>query len=101
LHGGPPERMWIAECLRTWMWAFLFPLTILLLSVALSAWMMLLFLIYPLQVFRLFLLGKYSRRHNWWRAVSLVVCHFPGFWGQLKYAIDRLSHSRSRIIEYK
>jgi len=100
LHGGR-ERMWVAECRRIWMWGFLFPLTILLLSVALSGWMMLLFLIYPLQVFRLFLRGKHSRRHNWWTAVSLVVCQFPAFWGQLKYAIDRLSHSRSRIIEYK
>jgi GT2 family glycosyltransferase len=102
LHGGPPEWLWFAECLRIWMWGFLFPLTIILLSVALSAWIMLLFLlIYPLQVFRLFLRGKYSRRHNWWNAVSLVVCQFHAFWGQLKYAIDRLSHSRSRIIEYK
>jgi glycosyltransferase involved in cell wall biosynthesis len=101
LHGGPPERMWIAECRRLWMWGFLFPLTILLLSFAVSAWFMLLFLVYPLRVFRLFLRGKYSRRHNWWNAVSLVVCHFPQFWGQLKYATDRLSRSRSRIIEYK
>jgi hypothetical protein len=93
--------MWIAECRRIRMWGFLFPLTIILLSVVLSPWIMLLFLIYPLQVFRLFLRGKYSRRHNWWNAVSLVVCQFPAFWGQLKYAIDRLSHSRSRIIEYK
>ncbi len=101
LHGGLPDRMWITECRRIWIWGFLFPLTILLLSVALSAWFMLLFLIYPLRVFRLFLRGKYSRRENWWNAVSLVVCQFPQFWGQLKYATDRLSHSRGRIIEYK
>ena len=96
-----PEKMWTTQSRRTWMWGLLLPLTILLLSVALSGWFMLLFLIYPLQVFRLFLRGKYSRRLNWWSAVSLVVCQFPAFWGQLKYAIDRLSHSRSRIIEYK
>jgi GT2 family glycosyltransferase len=101
LHGGPPERMWIAECRRLWMWGFLFPLTILSLSVVFSAWIMLLFLVYPLRVFRLFLRGRYSRRQNWWNAVSLVVCQFPQFWGQLKYATDRLFQSRSRIIEYK
>jgi GT2 family glycosyltransferase len=101
LHGGSPERMWVAECRRIWLWGFLFPLTILLLSVALSGWIMLLFLVYPLRVFRLFLRGRSSRRINWWNAVSLVVYQFPAFWGQLKYAADRLSQSRSRIIEYK
>jgi len=101
LHGGPPERMWIAECRRIWLWGFLFPLTIFLLSVAISAWIMLLFLIYPIRVCRLFFRGTYSRRQNWWRAVSLVVCQFPEFLGQLRYAADRLSNSRGRIIEYK
>ena len=96
-----PEKMWTAESRRTWIWGFLFPLMIVLLSVVLNAWFMLLFLVYPLRVFRLFLRGKYSRRLNWWSAVSLIVCQFPAFWGQLKYARDRLSHSRSRIIEYK
>ena len=101
LHGASPERMWIAECRRVWMWGFVFPAMILSLSVALSGWVMLLFLVYPLRIFRLFIRGKFSRRLNWWTAVSLVVCQFPAFWGQLKYGIDRFSHSSSRIIEYK
>ena len=101
LHGAPPDRLCIRERRRGWVWGFYFPLATLLLALATRWWILLLLLIYPLRVVRLFLRGDGSARQNWWRAVSLVICQFPEFLGQLKFGLNRLRGMQSRLIEYK
>jgi len=101
LYGGPPERLCIRECRRIWGWGFCFPVTVLALTLVTGWWALSLLMVYPLRVLRLFLLGKYSARQNWWRAVSLVICQFPEFLGQLKFALNRFRGEQSRLIEYK
>ena len=101
LHGGPPERHFVIESRRIWVWGFFMPLLIIALALSFGWRELLLLVIYPMQVLRLFLLGQRSTRENWWRAVTLVLCKFPEMLGQIKFELDRLQRVQSRIIEYK
>jgi GT2 family glycosyltransferase len=101
LHGASKERHWVTEARRIWMWGIVIPLVILGLAIALSAWALLLFAIYPLQILRLALRGTRPPRENWVRAVALVVGKFPEAAGLLKFRLDRLRGSHSQLIEYK
>jgi GT2 family glycosyltransferase len=101
LHGAPPERHWVRQYRRAWVWGLWIPLCICILTLVFGLWTLLLFGVYPLQVIRLALRGKRSRRENWWRAVALVVSKFPEMLGQLKYLIDHHADRRVRLIEYK
>jgi GT2 family glycosyltransferase len=101
MHGSPPERFCMRECRRIRAWALYLPVATLMLAAVMGWWAALLLLVYPLRIIRLFMLGKYSRRQNFWRAVSLVGCQFPEFLGQLKFTFSRLRGVQSRLIEYK
>jgi GT2 family glycosyltransferase len=101
LHGAPPERHWISESRRAWIWGLAIPVTALISAAAVDRRALLLFMIYPLQVVRLALRGRRSTRENWWRAGALVLCKFPEMLGQLKFLSDRYRHAQSSLIEYK
>jgi GT2 family glycosyltransferase len=101
LHGAPPERLWVAESRKIWLWGLGFPLAVLALALAAGWWALLLLLVYPLQVVRLALTGKRSARENWWQGVALVICKFPEMLGQSKFLLDRQRRVQSRLIEYK
>lgn len=100
LHGAPPERHYVAQSRRAWLWGLFVPVAILLLALTHPAWL-LLALAYPLQVLRLGLGGRLSPRENWWRALFLVLARFPEALGQIKYLRDRFGGRRSVLIEYK
>lgn len=100
LHGAPPERHYVTQSRRAWLWGLLLPLATLLLALLHPAWL-LLALVYPLQVLRLGLTGRLSPRQNWWRAFYLVLGRFPEALGQLKYLRSRLGGKQSPLIEYK
>lgn len=101
LHGAPPERHWVAESRRAWIWGLFIPLAILLLIGLVGWWAILLLIIYPLQIIRLAVRGKRSARENWWRAGALVISKFPEMMGEMKFVLDRLRGANSRLIEYK
>lgn len=101
LHGAPPERLWVAESRRAWIWGLWIPLGALFLSVVLGWPGLLLLLIYPLQIVRLALAGRHTARENWLRAGALVISKFPEMLGQVKFLRDRFRRAQSRIIEYK
>lgn len=101
LHGRPPERHWVRESVSAWLWGLGIPLAILSIS-AVAGWAGLLLLaVYPAQIARLALRGRYSPRINWWRALFLVVGKFPETLGQIKFHYRRLIGARSSLIEYK
>jgi GT2 family glycosyltransferase len=101
IHGTASGGLWVAERRRVWMWAFVLPLLSVLLA-GVAGWYALLPLAaYPLNVVRLALRGKRSRRDNWWRAASLVFGNFPELLGQIKFTLGRLRHAPQRLIEYK
>ena len=101
LHGGPPERHWVTESRRAWIWGFLIPLGVLALTAVLGWWGLAALLIYPLQVARLAAGGKRVFRENWLRAGALVLSKFPEMLGQLKFILDRSRRVQSGLIEYK
>jgi len=101
LHGAPPERHWVSECRRAWIWGLWIPVAIVILTLAVSWWALALLLLYPLQVIRLAMKGTRSRRENWWAAGALVLSKFPEMLGQLKFLRDRHRRVQSRLIEYK
>jgi GT2 family glycosyltransferase len=101
LHGAPPERHWVRESRRVWMWGLCVPVSIGVLSAAVSTWALVLLAVYPLQLIRLAALGRRSMRENWWRATALVVGNFPEMIGQLKFALDQHRRVKSKLIEYK
>jgi hypothetical protein len=89
------------EWYRTWVWGLGIPGA----AAALALWSLpaalVLLAAYPLQVFRIAMLGQRRPRANWWRALFLVLSLFPGVLGQLKYLVHRLLRRQSRLIEYK
>lgn len=101
LHGEPPERHWVYESRRVWLWGLWLPLVILSLVVLLGPWALLALLIYPLQVIRLAADGGRPTSRKWLHAGALVLSKFPEMLGQVKFAWDRLRGVESVIIEYK
>lgn len=101
LHGAPPERHWLRESRRAWLWGLGIPLLIVLACAALGPWALLLALVYPLQVLRLARRGARSLRENTLQALFLVLGKFPEMLGQLKFWWQRLRAGQSTLIEYK
>ena len=101
LHGAAPERHSVAAVRRILIWGLVLPLFILVLSVMISGWALLLFLIYPMQVVRLARRGGLGRRISWERALFLVMGNFPEALGILEYHWRRLVKKPAGIIEYK
>jgi glycosyltransferase involved in cell wall biosynthesis len=102
LHGGAsPERFWVWESRRAWVWGVTLPL----LSAAAILWLgwlgSLLLLFYPLQLMRRInrLTGQLRTRFQ--LAFFELLARFPEGLGQMKFMRDRLMKFRSGIIEYK
>ncbi len=104
MHGAPPERHFVPQRRRVILWGFVLPLVALLLAWPTWGLSLLLLLIYPLQVVRIF---RTTRRRGlapkaaaaW--AVSCVACKFPEFCGVCKFLWVRWRGGPIRIIEYK
>jgi glycosyltransferase involved in cell wall biosynthesis len=101
IHGTSPERHWVLEYRRSWLWGLFIPTAILILSITVSWKMLALLGLYPLQMIRLAINGRHSAGENWRRAVFLVLGKFPEMLGQVQYLRDRFLRVQSRLIEYK
>ena len=95
MHGRPPERHCVPQLRRALLWGLALPLVTLLLLV-LSAWALVLLLVYPLQVLRL-----RRRGEPWKRAVFFTIGKFAEAQGALLYYWRRSLGAGSRLIEYK
>jgi len=101
LHGRAPERHWLRESRRAWLWGLGIPLAIVFASGLLGVWALLLFLIYPLQAVRLARRAGKPTRERWLQAVFLVLGKFPEMLGQVKFLMNRFSAGKAVLIEYK
>ncbi|MGL5010033.1 MAG: glycosyltransferase [Paracoccaceae bacterium] len=95
LHGNGPERHWVLETQRAWVWGVITPLFILLAALVAPLGVLVLVMVYPLQVLRL------SRRMGWWQAVLTVVGKFAEGWGAIQFTLGRLRGRSRGLIEYK
>ena len=101
LHGAAPERHWLRESRRAWVWGLGIPVAIAVASLLLGWFGLLLLLIYPLQVLRLARRGARSARENWLQAGFLVLGKFPEMLGQVKFLLGRFGVRKASLIEYK
>lgn len=103
LHGGPPERHYVAEERRALIWGAALPLAILVLGLVHPiGWLLL--AVYPLQMLRLALRPQPAAREAdavWSRAFFLVAGRFPEAAGVLLFRWHRLRGRASTLIEYK
>ncbi|KAF1310290.1 glycosyl transferase [Pseudomonas sp. SG-MS2] len=101
LHGAPPERHWLRESRRAWVWGLGIPLLVALASIWMGLWALVLLLVYPLQMLRLARRGGRSARENAVQAVFLVLGKFPEMLGQMRFVLNRFMAGNPALIEYK
>ncbi len=101
LHGAAPERHWVRESRRAWVWGLGIPLLTLAACLLFGAGGLALLLLYPLQVLRLARRGGLAPRQRRLQALFLVLGKFPEAVGQLKFWRQRLLPGKSALIEYK
>jgi glycosyltransferase involved in cell wall biosynthesis len=101
LHGAPPERHWVWESRRAWLWGVWLPLICAIVPWVVGAWGWIIWLIYPLQALRLFLRSEGPTNHRLIKAIFQVLARFPEGIGQLNFLRNRCFNRRASLIEYK
>ena len=105
LHGSSPERHWVKETRRIWMWGLILPLL-----AAIALWptkglsLVLLIAAYSYlfyRVYRMIHLRGCDRQTALSYALFCVIDKFPMVQGQMKFHILRLLKRQSTIVEYK
>ncbi len=100
LHGAPPERHYVAQARRAFLWGLAIPAMIMA-ATAVNPVSIGLLLAYPLQVLRIVAKGKIGNRMVWWHAVFQVMGRFPEGFGMLNFVRDRFLGKKGVLIEYK
>jgi hypothetical protein len=101
LHGAGPERHWVWESRRAWLWGIWLPLGCAAVSIAVWPWGWMAWLIYPLQLLRQTARNSGSLQDRALLALFQVLARFPEAWGQIKCLSDKLLGRRARPIAYK
>jgi GT2 family glycosyltransferase len=101
LHGASPERQWVWESGRAWLWGVWLPLACLAVSVALFPWGLVAWLAFPLQMLRQTARNPGPLGDRALLAFFQVMARFPEGLGQLNFLRDRLFGTHAQLIEYK
>jgi cellulose synthase/poly-beta-1,6-N-acetylglucosamine synthase-like glycosyltransferase len=104
LHGRSPDRHWVRERRSALLWGFAVPAAAVGAVLPSGGLSLLLGLLYPLQVLRIYWRMRrrgIARRAAAAYALSCVVAKFPQFLGVCKFMAHRLHGRPARIIEYK
>jgi len=101
LHGALPERHFVWESRRAWLWGIWLPVVCFGAVIAFGPWGWVTWLIYPLQMLRLMARTRGPLRQRALLAVFQVVARFPEGIGQIKFLRNRLFGLQTAIIEYK
>jgi GT2 family glycosyltransferase len=104
MHGRSPDRHYVRECRRLWALGFAVPLVAVAASWPTDGLSLLLGLIYPLQVARIYRRARrrpLPAKHALAFAASCVLSKFPEWLGACKFRIRRLLGGPATIIEYK
>lgn len=95
LHGKGPERHWVREVRRAWVWGAGVPVVVIAAGVAHPLAGLMLAGVYPVQVARL------SRRMGWRQAGLTVLGKVAECWGAMQFTLGRLRGGGRGLIEYK
>ena len=101
LHGTLPERHFVRESRRAWVWGLLLPLFCIGAAAVVHPFGWISFLIYPLQLMRLTVRSSGSLRDRARLASFQLLARFPEGLGQIVFLRDRLLKVRPRLIEHK
>ena len=103
IHGQGPEKHFVQQKRRVLVWGFFLPLIVLLGLIPTHGWSLLLLLLYPLQVFRIYRQNLHRAKPGKALAFGLgcVLSKFPEFIGLCRFWRDRLLGRPVRIIEHK
>lgn len=96
MHGAPPEGHFTREVRSALAFGIVLPLLTILGALLISPWLLLAFLIYPLQLLRLSFKGFDPTQ-----AGFLVLGKFPEAIGALEFHLRRLRGGTATLIEYK
>ena len=92
------------ESRRIWLWGLFLPSLALGLSWLTQDWSLLLFVLYPLQMVKIYR-NQRSRNRNvqeaWLYAFFCVLGRFPQLQGQITFYLNRWQGQQTRLIEYK
>ena len=97
----PPERHFVWESRRAWLWGFWLPVGCAVASVAFWPAGLVAWLIYPVQILRQILRNTGPLGDRATIALFQVIARFPEVVGQMRFTLDRLFDRQSRLIEYK
>lgn len=101
IHGAPPELHWVAESRRSWIWAGVVPLLILICTTIKPSLGLYGLLIYPVQIVRMTIKSHLTFKKAFLHSSFLMLGKFPELVGQFKYHSNRIRNKRSQLIEYK
>lgn len=101
LHGAPPERHFVSELRRAWLWGLWLPLACLAASVVYWPWGLMAWLIYPFQWLRQMARNPGAIGDRAALALFQLLARFPEALGQIKFTLDHFFGRGRRLIEYK
>ena len=100
-RGATPERQWVWESRRAWLWGLWLPMICLMSGLLLGPWGWVTCVIYPLQLFRQTVRNRGPLTDRVTLAFFHLLGRFPEALGQIKFLRDRLLGQRTQLIEYK
>lgn len=102
LHGHEAERHFVRERNSIVFWGGVVPVVLMLAALLSSAWFLAGFLVYPLQMLRIFIHHREALVAPAIYAVFVVIAKFPELAGLVEYSLMRTSiRERTTLIEYK
>lgn len=105
LHGLSPQRHWLRETVRNWVWGLLLPLISLGLAWPTQGLSLLLLLLYPVSLVKScysnYRSGQLNLRDSVTYACFCVLGKFPMVVGQLQFLLSKLKGQNTQIVEYK
>jgi glycosyltransferase involved in cell wall biosynthesis len=101
LHGAPPERHWVWESRRAWIWGIWLPILCVSAGLIFPPWGWITWCIYPLQILRQTFRDTGEFRERATKSFFQVLGRFPEGWGQIQFTRGRLLSREAPLIEYK
>ena len=101
LHGKKPERHFVWESRRAWLWGLLLPLTCTGISIAFWPFGVMALLIYLLQFSRQMIRNSGTISERAILALFQMLARFPEVIGQINFLQDYLLTRERTLIEYK